>query len=549
MAVWDRWSTLSRYGFNKFKAKRKIEYPRVEKGDLFAVQLPVGTQFLRDLKERVIKGILVLGITGQGKSNACEVLAESCIRRGETIIDLHSVAWEGVFWARKYPVIAVYPGSQFKLSSENKNVHVREWGEGFDWNELFREVKEKKAVLVLTCNLPDEKYYRMLADLVSELLNPLTVFPRIILIRDLAGLMPSGLKESSSKELVELKRMMLKLIRYGRKFNNRIIADVQVKEDILKAFRDNMYAKIFKYYEVDIPGVPSEINDEIKKLEKHEGILHYKGQWFGVTFSLSKCHRHENDTLEDLGLKIEKVEEPEVEIDGLPPLSNTENILERSALKSEKASKREGYYKHYQALIAIAKDEYRKAGVPETVLDEVVAVDFPPDPTITYAELTYDYIKQTLGLRKQAGSVGFNYRKYVKNGPIDNNVIERIGLRFIKHLITSTPDFPTQSFFNSGSGVRDVEFRVGGRLVASANVKLFTDERGISREVKLTPEYRDPVHYGLIITVKPFRVKVFRGTGQPYVAAGSVSDLGWRGFVEDLRREAEKAKEGNEEEK
>jgi len=536
------WRALEQYRMGKKKPKRKIEYPRVEPGELFTVQMPQGQQFLKDLENNKIRGVLFLGSTGKGKSSSLEDLAEFYIQRGHVVVDFYGSYWENVFWARKYPVVLVQPPSKYQVKSTSDRVTTHTWREGFDWGEVLKEAKEKKAVLVTSCWLTEDNYYLMLRDLIDALLNPLMIFPRIVVIRDLMDLLPSGLKISSSKELVELKRKMLVLVRQGRKAGNRIFADAQIAEDVLRSFRENIWVRIYKGYEGKIQGVDEDINDEINLLNEKQAVIHYKGVWFGATFPLNQCHKNENDTLEDLGLKIEKVEEPEVEIDGLPPLSNTENILERSALKSEKASKREGYYKHYQALIAIAKDEYRKAGVPETVLDEVVAVDFPPDPTITYAELTYDYIKQTLGLRKQAGSVGFNYRKYVKNGPIDNNVIERIGLRFIKHLITSTPDFPTQSFFNSGSGVRDVEFRVGRRLVASANVKLFTDERGVSREVKLTPEYRDPVHYGLIITVKPFRVKAFRGTGQPYVAAGSVSDLGWRGFVEDLRREAEKTK-------
>lgn len=537
------WRALEQYRLEKKKPKRKIEYPRVETGELFAVQLPQGQQFLKDFEKNKIRGMLFLGSTGSGKSSSLEDLAEFFIRKGETVIDLHSAYWEGVFWARKYPVILVQAPSKYQVKSENPKITVHTWSEGFNWAQVIQEAKENKAVLVSSCWLPDKSYYIMLREFIEALLNPLNAFPRVIVIRDLVSLLPSGLKESSAKELVELKRKMLLFVRQGRKVGNRILADTQIAEDILRSFRENVWVKVYKYYEGKIQGLDEDLNQEINWLNEKQALIHYKGVWFGATFPLNECHKNESDKLEDLGLKVEEIEEAEVEIASLPPISNTENILERSVLQSERASERVEYYKHYQALIAIAKDEYHKAGVPKQVLDEVVAVDFPPDPTIKFAQVTYKYVQQTLGLEKQPGTVGHNYRKYVTNGPVNNNVIERIGLRFVRHLIASTPDFPTQSFFNSGSGVRDVEFRLGGRLVASANVKLFTDERGVSREVKLTPEHRDPVHYGVIIAVKPFRVKVFRGTGQPYVAAGSVSDLGWRGFVEDLRRETGKIKE------
>lgn len=520
------WKALEAHKLRKKKPQRKIEFPRLEPGELFAVQLPQGQQFLKDFEKNKIRGMLFLGSTGSGKSSSLEDLAEFFIRKKETVIDLHSAYWEGVYWARKYPVILVQAPSRYQVKSENPNIIVYTWSEGFNWHKVLQEARDGKAVLVSSCWLPDKSYYVMLREFIEALLNPLNAFPRVIVIRDLVSLLPSGLKESSAKELVELKRKMLLFTRQGRKVGNRILADTQIAEDILRSFRENVWVKVYKYYEGKIQGIDEDLNNEINWLNEKQALIHYKGVWFGATFALNECHKNEGDKLSDLGLKIEEVEIEEAPPVDLPPV----NPVETSG-----APPVEGYDDHYKVLRAIAREEYAKAGIPAHCLDYMVDIDFPPDPKAR--KWSYGDAVKYRDLDLTSDAVGKNYRNYSRK--INNNVKEKIGLRFIKHLVDSTPDFPTQTFFSSGSGVRDVEFRVGGVLVASGNVKLFTDDHP-SRLVHLSPEWRDPVHYGLIVKVKPFRLVVFRGAGREYVAERSVSDLGWRGFVEDLRREAEK---------
>jgi len=516
------WRALEDYKLRKKKPKRKIEYPRLEPGELFTVQLPQGQKFLQDFEKNKIRGMLFLGSTGSGKSSSLEDLAEFFIRKGEVVVDLHSAYWEGVFWARKYPVILVQAPSKYQVKSDNPKITVHTWHEGFNWAQLMQEARKKKAVLVSSCWLPDVSYYIMLREFIEALLNPLNAFPRVIVIRDLVSLLPSGLKESSAKELVELKRKMLLFVRQGRKVGNRILADTQIAEDILRSFRENVWVKVYKYYEGKIQGLDEDLNNEINWLNEKQALIHYKGQWFGASFPLNQCHKNEGDKLEDLGLEVEEVEEPENDLSQLPPVSDTEfSNTEISPSTHALSPVDDSYNDHYEVLRAIAKEEYRKA-LPEHCYEYIAELDFPPDGD---------------------SAVGKNYRNYSRYA---NNVKERIGLRFIKHLIESTPDFPTQTFFLAGPGEPDLEFRVSGVTVAVGNVKLFTDAN--RRPIHIAPEYKHRVHYGLVVRTKPFTTLFFRGTGEEYVAEGSVCDLGWRGFVEDLKREAEKIK-GNEGEK
>ncbi|MHA1409811.1 MAG: hypothetical protein ACTSQY_05835 [Candidatus Odinarchaeia archaeon] len=535
------WRALEDYKLRKKKPKRKIEYPLVEPGELFTVQLPQGQQFLKDFEKNKIRGMLFLGSTGSGKSSSLEDLAEFFIRKGEVVVDLHSAYWEGVFWARKYPVILVQAPSKYQVKSDNPKITVHTWHEGFNWAQVMKEAREKKAVLVSSCWLPDVSYYIMLREFIEALLNPLNAFPRVIVIRDLVSLLPSGLKESSAKELVELKRKMLLFVRQGRKVGNRILADTQIAEDILRSFRENVWVKVYKYYEGRIQGLDEDLNNEINWLNEKQALIHYKGVWFGATFPLNECHKNEKDALSDLKLRVEEFEEMNIEENwskmSLPPIEGIEKIVEETALPEGEKEAWEGYLSNYQVLRAIARDEYLKAGVPETSVDIMVEKDFPSDPKAK--SITWREIKDILELRIQSDSARKLYQTHKHK--INNNVVEMIGLRFIKHLVAQTPDFPTQTFFNRYAGSRDVEFRAGGRLVASGNVKLFRDDHP-RRMVHLSPEYRDPVHYALVVKVKPFRLTVFRGTGEEYVAEGSVSDLGWRGFVENLRLETDKVK-------
>lgn len=520
----------------KITPKLKIEYPSVEKGDLFSVQLPAGQLFLSDLKKNKIRGILVLGSTGSGKSSTLEDLAEYYISRGETVIDFHSAYWEGVFWTRKYPVILVQAPSKYQVRSENPNITVYTWSQGFNWLNTLREARDRKAVLVSSCWLPEKNYYSMLSEFLEALLNPVEAFPRIVLIRDLVSLLPSGLKESSSQELVELKRKMLLFVRQGRKVGNRILADTQIAQDILRSFRENVWVKIYKYYEGKLENIPPEINEEINKLGEEDAIIHYKGFWFGASFTLNKCHKNEGDNLTELGLNIEEVEveaQAKVGMD-LPPVPELEKIVSATNLGEER-EELDSYTSHYQVLRAIARDEYLKAGIPKTCIDIFLEKDFPRDPKAR--NVTWREVVDILDLKILSDSARKLYLNHKHK--LNNNVVERIGLRFIKHLVDSTPGFPTQTFFSSGPGVRDVEFRVGDRLAASGNVKLFLDDHP-GRLIHLSPEHRDPIHYGFILHVKPFRLKVFRGTGEEYAAEGSVSDLGWAGFVEDLKRQLSK---------
>lgn len=506
----------------KVKPRLKIEYPRVDNGELFSVQLPSGAQFIRDFEKGVIKAILVLGITGQGKSNVCEVLVEYYIRKGCVVVDFHSVALEGLFWARKYSIIAVYPHCQFLIKSESGNIDIREWSAGFDWRGLFKEVVDRKAILVITCNIPNAEYYMMLAELTEYLLNPLEVTDRVILIRDLAGLMPAGLKESAASELLELKRQMLKLIRYGRKFGNRIIADAQIQEDIIRAFRDNIYTKIFKYYEVDLADIPDEINEEIKQLEKNEAIIHYKGVWFGASFNLSSCHKNEFDKLDELGLTITENVEVENTASGksgfIAPRINT-NIEECTSELVE----------YYPILRQIAFEEYGKAllGVKKDIIEEIIEYDFPSDPDVISKHWTYKEVKNVLARDKRYDSVGKNIRQH--KDKVDNNVKERVGLRFIEYLIKNTPTFPTQKiFFNGGVGCVDL-------LIddwVACNIKLFTD--WTRRPIHMAPEFSYRVHYGIIVRCKPFNVVVYRGVGEEFLKEGSVWGLNWSSFIKEL---------------
>jgi hypothetical protein len=124
---------------------------------------------------------------------------------------------------------------------------------------------------------------------------------------------------------------------------------------------------------------------------------------------------------------------------------------------------------------------------------------------------------------------------------ITNNTIERIGVRYIEWKLSRT-ELPTQFSLGGGPGERDIAFTLQDKLIASGNAKLFLQQR--HTELHVTPECRDPVHYVLLIRVKPFSLKIYRGPGKEIVTEGelkdSALDLGWAGFLQDLRREAEK---------
>jgi len=91
---------------------------------------------------------------------------------------------------------------------------------------------------------------------------------------------------------------------------------------------------------------------------------------------------------------------------------------------------------------------------------------------------------------------------------------------FIKYLVENTPNFPTQTRFLAGPGDPDMVFEVDGRTVAVGNVKLFTDTN--RRAVHLAPEHKWPVRYALVVHTKPFKVLVYKSTGEEYVAERSV---------------------------
>jgi len=542
------WKALDSYRYRKVAPEVKFSYPKLEKGELFAVELPKGREFLSDLNHGRVFGIFTIGATNAGKTNANMCIAEYCYLRGYPIIDLHSVVWESLFWARKYPVILVQAPGEWQVKSNNKNIEVYEWSEGFNWLNVLLKAKEEHKILTTSCWLPSDDYYRMLIEFTKVLLYPKKEyrFKRYVLLRDVSQLLPSGLKEDRSKLLTELKRSLLRFVRQGRKVGNRVIADAQLFEDVLRAFRENIWCLCYKHLRGKIPGLEAEINEEVNKLRKDEALMNYMGVWFTARFAKNECNREEDDDIEELGVELVHAEEkvsPNSDelrtntfLNNLPHPTEIENILSDNASLTERQTDRENpVIVHYEVLRKIARQEYQKAGIPEKIAEQMVEYDFPPDPFTK--KWRFKDVKISLDLPIKADSIIKNYQRYLEKRT--NKVLENISIRFIDYLIKATPDFPTQTFFSCGAGARDVEFHVDGKFVASANLKLFLDYQP-NRQVHMSPEYRDPVHYGIIITAKPFHLKIFKGTGQEYVNSGSVLDLGWAGFVEDLRKEADK---------
>lgn len=195
----------------------------------------------------------------------------------------------------------------------------------------------------------------------------------------------------------------------------------------------------------------------------------------------------------------------------------------------------------YEALRKIALQEYTEAIGPTRAHDAPLIVREFDYPSIANTDSRWSArnVRDALQLEKLSDSAGKLYLRHCLK--ITNKVREQIGIRFIQHLITKTPNFPTQILLGSGAGERDLTFFLDGKMVASANIKHFCERGGDKHyEFDISPEFRDPVHYAIVVRTMPFTLKVYRGTqGQQYMkekdVKGTPRDLTWSAFTEDLK--------------
>jgi len=313
------------FSLNPFLRKQRkdlyrfIEFPQLTQNTRFLAVQPCreSEEFLKYISDtEEIVHIFIVGMTKKaGKSVLLEQFLTYYHDLGNSLtLDLFGLNFENCFYARAgYPVYLVYNPNHLELKNTNPNITLYEWYENFDWLTLFNKAFKERAIISIGCIVPDNpEFYKMFYDVLYFLRKVRTPYIRTVGIRELSSFMPrhGQLNIDNDKGLKKIKRMMLKLVRWGAHFQNRIIADTQRYTDVSASLTDNAFAIIYK--RARKKSIETYLNEDIKelitKLNIDCGVIDIGGKPFGCRVRFNPWHKQRTESPEAIGLYAREID-------------------------------------------------------------------------------------------------------------------------------------------------------------------------------------------------------------------------------------------------